>query len=94
MKCTTFKITYEGCVSFTNAPRGKTLETFNKLLNGPVPAPALTRRSHHIFRLRKQGFLIETEMREKKRGGSELYGVYHLLSKVSKVDETGEEEEV
>jgi len=92
MKSTTFEIRNEGNAPFIIAPKGKILETFTKLRTGPVPAPALTRRSDHIFRLRKLGVQIKTEMREQKREGSERYGVYHLLSKVSKVDETREEE--
>ncbi|MBL4872424.1 MAG: hypothetical protein JKY41_03290 [Rhodobacteraceae bacterium] len=87
MNYTTYKITNEGHKPFTITPKGRILETFNKLRNGPVLAPALTRRSDHIFRLRKLGVLIETEMREQKQNGSERYGVYHLLSKISKVDE-------
>ena len=86
MKLTTFKISNEGHVPFTITPKGRILETFDKLRKGPVPAPALTRRSDHIFRLRKLGVQIETEMREQKQEGSERYGVYHLISKVSKVE--------
>ena len=91
MSNTTFKITNDGQEPFAITPTGRILETFDKLRNCPVPAPALTRRSDHIFRLRKLGVLIETEMREQKQEGSERYGVYHLLSKVSKVDEVNEE---
>ncbi len=61
------------------------METFNRLLKGPLPAPALTRRSDHIFVFRKAGLLIETEMREQAKDGNERYGVYHLRSKVRPV---------
>lgn len=58
------------------------METFTRLLHGPVPAPALTRRSDHIFVFRKAGLIIETEMREQRKNGNERYGVYHLRSKI------------
>ena len=87
MNNTTYKITNEGQKPFAITPKGRILKTFNNLRNGPVLAPALTRRSDHIFRLRKLGVQIGTEMHKQKQEGSVRYGVYHLLSKVSKVDE-------
>lgn len=63
-------------------------ETWNALLKGPVPAPALTRRSDHILNFRKAGVHIETEFVKQKEEGRQKFGVYHLKSRVIPV--TGE----
>ena len=57
-------------------------DTFEALLRGPVPAPAFTRRSDHVFRLRREGVMIETEFRKQHEAEQERYGVYHLKSRV------------
>ena len=65
-------------------------ETFEALRKGPVPAPAYTRRSDHVFRLRSEGIDIETEFRKQRDEGQERFGVYHLKSKVAPIAEVSE----
>lgn len=60
-------------------------ETLEALRKGPVPAPAYTRRSDHVFRMRSEGLLIETEFRPQSDESHERYGVYTLLSRVSRL---------
>ena len=60
-------------------------ETLEALRKGPVPAPAFTRRSDHVFRMRSEGLRIETEFRPQSDESHERYGVYTLLSRVSRI---------
>lgn len=62
-------------------------ETLEALRKGPVPAPAFTRRSDHVFRMRSEGLRIETEFRPQSDDSHERYGVYTLLSRVSRISE-------
>lgn len=82
-----FKITNDGDDPFTFKVKAGSRfeETWEKLLRGPVPAPALTRRSDHIFHFRKSGVAIETEFIRQSAEGPEKYGVYHLRSRVERL---------
>lgn len=82
-----FEVHNEDQEPFTIVETGRVLETLQALMGGPVKAPAYTRRSDHVFRLRQKGVVIETELRKQKEDGAERYGVYHLKSKVVPVVE-------
>lgn len=58
-------------------------QTLEALRKGPVPAPAYTRRSDHVFRMRGEGLVIETEFHQQSDDGQERYGVYTLVSTVT-----------
>jgi hypothetical protein len=84
-----FKIQNEGSNPFTFKIKAgsRCLETWDKLRSGPVPAPALTRRSDHILHFRQSGVLIETEMRKQPDNSQERFGIYHLKSVVTLIAE-------
>ena len=64
-------------------------DTLRALIKGPLLAPSLRRVSDHIFRLRQQGILIDTEYREQHEQGMQRYGVYHLRTKIVPVAKIG-----
>jgi hypothetical protein len=82
-----YRIENEGQEPFIHRVKegSRYLETWLKLMAGPVPAPALTRRSDHILKFRKAGVWIETEFRSQRSDGHEKFGLYHLRSKVTPV---------
>lgn len=71
-------------------PGSRIHQTLEALRKGPVPAPAYTRRSDHVFRMRCEGLLIETEFRQQAEDSEHKFGVYHLKSVVVPVSEVSQ----
>ena len=71
-------------------PGSRIHQTLEALRKGPVPAPAYTRRSDHVFRMRSEGLLIETEFRQQAEDSEHKFGVYHLKSVVVPVSEVSQ----
>lgn len=79
-----YQITNDGAAPFVVSlkPGSRIEDTLKDLMRGPVPAPSLRRVSDHVFRLRSEGVVIETEFRSQDDEGQERFGVYHLKSRV------------
>lgn len=71
-------------------PGSRIHQTLEALRKGPVPAPAYTRRSDHVFRMRSEGILIETEFRQQAEDSEHKFGIYHLKSVVVPVSEVSQ----